>query len=193
MNIKNQDIFFISDLHLGHNNVIDYDNRPFNDVDEMNETIVRNWNNTVDKNSTVFYLGDLYMKMPFDKIKELVHSLNGKIYFILGNHDKLNVIKSLDRFEWISSMSEIYVDDEDGRGGNQQIIMCHFPLLVWNKHHKGSWLLQGHCHHNIKNDNTFYERKVMDVGCNGIDYTPISYKKVKEQMINKQIKIIDHH
>ena len=87
MKIETQNLFFTSDFHLSHANVIKFDNRPFSDLNEMHEAIIENWNNKVSKDDTVFYLGDLYFKGNVKYIKNLVHQLNGKIYFILGNHD----------------------------------------------------------------------------------------------------------
>lgn len=193
MKLQNQNIFFISDFHFGHAKIIEYDNRPFKDVDHMQEELIKNWNSVVDENSTVFYLGDLYMKIPDEKVKEILNRLNGTIHYVLGNHDKFHRIRGLDRFETISNMSSILVRDSDADGGYQRIEMCHFPILVWNKHHKGSWHLHGHCHHSLDKNSEIYKRKVIDVGCNGIDYTPISYNQVKNIMSKKIIYKIDNH
>jgi calcineurin-like phosphoesterase family protein len=193
MKIQNQNVFFISDFHLGHVNILEYDKRPFKDMDHMHEEIIKNWNSVVGTDSIVFYLGDLYMKIPDEKVKEILNQLNGNIHYIMGNHDRFNQIKNLNRFETISDLDSVLVKDENGRGGYQQIEMCHFPLLVWNKHDKGSWHLHGHCHHSLDKSSDFYKRRVMDVGCNGIGYTPISYSQVKKIMNSKTIEQIDHH
>ena len=192
MKILNQNVFFISDLHLGHENILQYDNRPYKDLDEMHNDIVEKWNSVVKTDSTVFYLGDFCMKFS-EQIVELLKSLNGTIHFIMGNHDRFNQIKGFNRFEIITPMLSVLISDSDARGRYQQIEMCHFPLLVWNKHHKGSWHLHGHCHHSLDKNSDYYKRKVIDVGCNGIGYTPISYSEVKEKMSGKIITAIDHH
>ena len=57
LKLDTQDVFFVSDTHLGHANVIKFDGRPFSSVEEMNKAIIDNWNNKVSKNSTVFFLG----------------------------------------------------------------------------------------------------------------------------------------
>ena len=140
MKILNQNVFFISDLHLGHENILQYDNRPYKDLDEMHNDIIEKWNSVVKTDSTVFYLGDFCMKFS-EQIVELLKSLNGTIHFIMGNHDRFNQIKGFNRFEIITPMLSVLISDSDARGRYQQIEMCHFPLLVWNKHHKGSWHL----------------------------------------------------
>jgi calcineurin-like phosphoesterase family protein len=95
--------------------------------------------------------------------------------------------------------TEIGVKDEEslesrGSQGYQKIIMSHYPILSWNKAHHGSWHLHGHCHGSlIKSQQEYYKRKVMDVGCNCIDYTPISYEQVKGIMVKKGVSAVDHH
>ena len=54
--------YYISDLHFGHKNVLKFDNRPFDSVEEMNQTILDNWNNTIKNNDDVYLLGDIFWK-----------------------------------------------------------------------------------------------------------------------------------
>lgn len=199
MKFEKQNIFFISDLHIGHKNVIKFDGRPFADVDEMHVEMIKRWNSVVGPEDIVYFLGDLSFGRS-DLTKWFIHSLNGKIYAITGNHDKLKDLRGLGRFEDVHEYgTEIEVKDEDslssrGSGGYQKIIMCHYPILSWNKSHYGSWQLHGHCHGSlIQHQQEFYKRRVMDVGCNCIDYTPISYEQVKGIMSKKIISGVDHH
>jgi calcineurin-like phosphoesterase family protein len=188
LKLEKQNIFFISDSHFFHANVIGFDNRPFNDVNEMNETMITNWNSVVGEEDTIFYLGDLSFNRKNEANKELVHKLNGKIHFILGNHDDEKEIIKLNRFETVSDYINLKVEDDDGNNGFQNIVMMHYPILSWDKKYYGAWMLHGHCHQNLIESNpTFYENKVLDVGCNGINYTPINYFEVKEIMLNKKI------
>jgi calcineurin-like phosphoesterase family protein len=199
MKYEKQNIFFISDLHVGHKNVIKFDNRPFADVDEMHIEMIKRWNEVVGDDDIVYYLGDLAFARD-ELTKWFIYSLKGKINFILGNHDKMKDIVKFGRWENIHEYgTEINVKDEDtigsrGSNGYQRIIMSHYPILSWNKSHYGSWHLHGHCHGSlIKSNQDYYKRKVMDVGCNVIDYTPISYEKVKGIMVKKGISSVDHH
>jgi calcineurin-like phosphoesterase family protein len=197
LNVDSQNIFFTSDLHLGHANVIKFDGRPFESVEEMNETIIENWNNKVPKNGIVFFLGDLSFKSA-KQTEELFSKLNGTIHIINGNHDRWKVIKGLN-IASIQNMLEIKVLDSDVEekrfNGRQPITLCHYPVLVWDKHHAGAWHLHGHCHQNlIKNGlhDNYYKRRVIDVGTNGHNYTPLSYQDIKDIMIEKEITLIDH-
>jgi calcineurin-like phosphoesterase family protein len=199
MKYEKQNIFFISDLHIGHKNVLKFDGRPFADVDEMHIEMIKRWNEVVDDDDIVYYLGDLAFARD-ELTKWFIYSLKGKINFILGNHDKMKDIIKFGRWENIHEYgTEINVKDEDtigsrGSNGYQRIIMSHYPILSWNKSHYGSWHLHGHCHGSlIKSNQDYYKRKVMDVGCNVIDYTPISYEKVKGIMVKKGISSVDHH
>ena len=81
--------FVIADTHFGHLNVIKYCNRPFIDVNSMDETLIKNWNAVVSKIDTVFVLGDFsfYKK---DKTAEICSKLNGQKILIIGNHDNRN-------------------------------------------------------------------------------------------------------
>lgn len=83
---KNQNIFFTSDLHFNHSNVIKWCNRPFLNVEEMNQSLIDNWNKKVSNKDIVFHLGDLFWKYYNDK--QILDALNGeRIYLIPGNHD----------------------------------------------------------------------------------------------------------
>ncbi len=199
MRYEKQNIFFISDLHIGHKNVIKFDGRPFADVDEMHLEMIKRWNSVVGDEDIVYYLGDLAFCRD-ETTKWFIHSIKGKINFILGNHDKMKDIVKFDRWENIHEYgTEIGIKDDyslvsRGSGGYQKIIMSHYPILSWNKSHYGSWMLHGHCHGSLmKSNQDYYKRKVMDVGCNCIDYTPISYEKVKGIMSKKVISSVDHH
>lgn len=82
-------VFFTSDLHLGHINIIPLCGRPFEDVDDMNEAIVRNWNEDVQEDDVVWVLGDVAMGSFVDSMA-LVRRLNGRKILIPGNHDRIS-------------------------------------------------------------------------------------------------------
>lgn len=79
--------FIIADTHFGHENIIKYENRPFNNVDEMNTKLIKLWNSVVGKNDLVYVLGDFTLSRKIDVIKALVNQLNGRKILIMGNHD----------------------------------------------------------------------------------------------------------
>lgn len=81
-------IYFASDLHLRHRGIIEMQNRPFENVPEMNQALIRNYNAVVHKNDTVYILGDISYHLPLDRANELLSKLNGKKILVKGNYDK---------------------------------------------------------------------------------------------------------
>ena len=79
-------VFVIADTHFWHKNIIDYCDRPFNSVEEMNSTLIKNWNKTVTNNDIVIHLGDVGLG-PKEKIAPIVQSLKGRKILVMGNHD----------------------------------------------------------------------------------------------------------
>ena len=84
-------IYFTADTHFSHTNIIKYCDRPFSSAEEMDEVLIKNWNDTVTKNDTVYVLGDFCFKSK-GRWREILLRLKYKqIFFIKGNHDKKNI------------------------------------------------------------------------------------------------------
>ncbi|MCK5600330.1 metallophosphoesterase family protein [Candidatus Pacearchaeota archaeon] len=158
-------IYFTSDTHFRHKNIIKFCNRPFKSIEEMNETIIENWNKTVSKGDTIYHLGDFGFGHPED-VRKIKERLNGNIEFIFGNHDK----SSIGLFKPRRFMLDIRI-------GEQSIVMCHFAMRTWNKSHFNSWHLYGHSHGSLEGYG-----KSFDVGVDAWNFTPISFEKVKAEM-----------
>ena len=69
------DIYYTSDLHLGHKNIIRLCNRPFGSIEEMDNLLIERWNKKVKKEDTVYILGDLFYKCEIEKVKKILKSL----------------------------------------------------------------------------------------------------------------------
>ena len=82
-----QKTFFIADTHFGHKAIIDYENRPFSSVEEMDEVLISNWNSVVGKDDRVFMLGDFSFYGKRDAIMLILRRLNGRKSLVVGNHD----------------------------------------------------------------------------------------------------------
>jgi calcineurin-like phosphoesterase family protein len=180
--MKMNNIFFTSDTHFGHKNIIEYSERPFRDVNEMDEAMINNWNNTVKSTDEVWHLGDFAFATD-DRVVSIIKRLNGTINFIKGNHDK-TTWRRRNLFNSAQDYREIDV-------GNQKIVMCHYPILSWNKAHRGSWMLHGHCHGSVNYANADTTR--LDVGVDNFVYTPVSFEEVKVIMSKRTFKNVDHH
>ena len=179
-------VFFTSDTHFCHANVVEYSERPFKDVDEMNETLIQNWNAVVPRDGIVFHLGDFC----FGNNKEwngVLDRLNGSIHLILGNHDlRMTGHEFMARFESVQMEKMIHVD-------THWIMLKHFPLLCY-AHERWDWQLYGHIHTNPKNNNILsLERMQMlqprqyDVGVDNNNFTPVSFRQL-EKIIQYQVE-----
>ena len=168
--------FYTSDLHFGHANIIKYCNRPFENADDMNEALVKNWNDKISYEDEVFILGDVF----FTSLKvatELMIRLNGKKYLILGNHDKL-IRKNHTLYSMFNRVyPDLYSENYDGIF----TVMCHFPLLSWERQNYGSFMLHGHTHGGIKFDN---KTRRLDVGVDTNNMMPYEWSEIKRKLGN---------
>ncbi len=139
-------IYYIADLHLGHANVIRFDNRPFANIQEMQKTIIEKWNARVENSDYVYILGD-FIWGPEQSWRELVPKLNGKKVLIQGNHDLKQMsgaTKAL--FKDIKQYKEI-------SDNCRRVILCHYPILMYNKSFDpATYMLCGHVHVTREND-----------------------------------------
>ena len=189
LNFNKDKLFFTSDTHFFHKNIIKYCSRPFANTEEMNEQLVERWNKVVPKDGVVFHLGDFSLTAKEKDLKTLVNKLNGEIHLIIGNHerDALKMISS--RFTTISDICEIYIEDDEITYDEQHIVMCHYPMIVWNGSHRGSWQLFGHVHGGLSNKGEIkHPVTALDVGVDCHNFTPLSYQEVKEKITQQAMK-----
>lgn len=176
--------YFSSDYHLSHHNVIRYDNRPFKDIDHMNKTIITNHNKIVKKTDDVYFLGDFCLGKRKGEVEELLEQFNGNLHFIKGNHDHHDSVKLFGKYG-------VYLGEQKMiKVGDQEIVLNHYSMRVWNKSHHGVWHLYGHSHGSLPDDPNSLS---FDVGCMLHDYKPLEFEQVKEIMSKKQYKPKDHH
>ena len=137
--------FFIADTHFGHRNIINLDNRPFKDTQEMEETMRARWNARVTADDLVYILGDFCWSKDENEWIRILDSLNGAKYLIKGNHDSDNMSKTLiDRFIGVSDYKEI-------RECHTKIILCHYPILAYNNSFKeNTYMIHGHVHNSTQ-------------------------------------------
>lgn len=178
-------VYFISDLHLGHENCLRFDNRPFSSIEEQDETIIRNWNNRVHSNDEVWILGDIGFYR-VDKIVRILKSLKGVKRLCLGNHDGHYMKKQefKDCFEEIVLYKKIHLGKRFG------IICSHYPIPCFDMHRYGWLHLYGHVHSSpewylTQQMKTMIEQsgtpcRMYNVGCMMpyIDYIPRTYEEI---------------
>ena len=139
-------IFYIADAHVQHTNVLRFDNRPFQTIEENDKIIMDNWNSVVGKDDLVYTLGDMHWGKA-DEVYEYVKQLNGRKVCIKGNHTlKQFPAKLKNLFEDICDYKEI---TDNGR----HVILCHYPIPFYKADYNPNvYMLYGHVHTTIEND-----------------------------------------
>ena len=175
-------VWFTSDTHFGHENIIRFCGRPFKNAAEMNEELIRRWNATVPEDGIVFHLGD-FCCGGSKKWNEIMYRLNGRIYLILGNHDMKNIRQGyMGRFEHVTQQMCIRV-------GGQSIILNHNPFLAYGGAYRDVWQLFGHVHSGPRSTTGLDHSRLKylfplqyDVGVDNNDFRPVSFWEVKEKI-----------
>ncbi|RZJ71256.1 metallophosphoesterase family protein [Flavobacterium sp.] len=173
-------LWFTSDHHFGHKNIIKFSNRPFADIDEMNSELIKRWNEKVKPEDIVYHLGDFGLAS-VPKVREILGELNGKIHLVTGNHESV-ALQCADCFESVKDYHELIIPDPEAHAGKRLIVLFHYAMRVWNASHHGSWHLYGHSHNELPDDRTSLS---FDVGVDCHDFYPISYQEVKQIMSRK--------
>ena len=160
-------IFIISDTHFGHEKIIEYCNRPFDNTFIMNQTIINNWNKVVAKNDIVWHLGDVLLGSS-EQLYKIVQQLNGTKYLIRGNHCKSHSDGALLKagFKTVYKYPIIL---------EKKYILSHAPLELA----AGSNFcnIHGHEHSNgpTKTDKNYY-----NVSVEMINYKPLAFNIIKK-------------
>ena len=187
-------IFFTSDTHFGHENIIHFCKRPFSSVEEMDQKLIENWNSVVGSNDYIFHLGDFCFKgsQYWDRI---LNQLNGHKFLILGNHDLKNLKDgAMIKFDWVGMQACIQV-------GGRSIYLNHFPFLCYGGSYRdidnAVYALHGHTHLSLNEmSGKDINRLKMcfptqfDVGVDANNFTPISFNdidnRIREQVAHHQ-------
>lgn len=194
-------IYFTSDQHLNHENVIKFCHRPFNNIEEMNETLIKKWNDKVPRDAIVFHLGD-FAWGGFQAWEKHLSRLNGEIVLIVGNHDIKNLTTTAKTyFKYVTQQMKIEVE-------NRKVYLNHFPMLCYGGTYRDKdsleWQLHGHVHltrETKKNTGKDHERCInslfptqYDVGVDFNNFEPISWAEVNANILtqvenNQNIKL----
>ena len=187
--IHKDKLFFTSDTHWHHENIIKFCNRPWGDIRTHDSALIQNWNSVVPVSGVVFHLGDFAMTARIDYIKELVEQLNGTIYLVMGNHDYRN---RFDREAIVKIFGgrvfdavELTIVDEERTNNHTNFHCTHHPLMFWNR---GSYHLHGHVHggpETTASERVPFHFMRHDVGVDNNGYTPISYNVLMDTFLSK--------
>lgn len=167
-------IYFTADPHFFHENIIKYCNRPFENVKEMNDYIVKQWNSVIQKDDVVWLLGDLALNCTKDEAKSVIEKLHGNIKIVLGNHDHwpMSFYQSLSNVSYVSKYPVIIQDF---------FILSHTPMFVSNN--APYFNIFGHVHNNP--EFTTETEHSLCVSMERWDYKPIQCEALKEYLDKK--------
>lgn len=160
-------MYFSSDLHLGHRGVIKFNNRPFETLDEMHQTIIHNFNSVIKKTDMLYLLGDIAYRIPMDEANALIAKIKGKKILIRGNHDG----------EYDPALFEAVYDYKEFNHQKLKYVLMHYPLMEWNRsRHNSSIHLHGHIHSNGAYNEENRKNGILryDVGVDSHCYYPVS-------------------
>lgn len=167
---------YTADQHFGHKNVIRFDHRPFVDVDEMDATLIKLWNERVGIDDMVYILGDICYrsnKLPSWYLRQL----KGHKVLIIGNHDKVTLDdKSSHKYlEDIQSIMDIK-DKQD------RVVLCHYPMAEWPGFYRNAYHIYGHIHNNKNQAYDIMKQfdKALNAGCMINRYAPASLNELIE-------------
>lgn len=157
-------IYLVADTHFNHNNIIEYCNRPFNDIDEMNDAIVKNWNDVINDDDIVYHLGDFGFGS-LEELKEIFDKLNGRKYLIMGNHD----LRYGKNFFIKLGFIQVY---KKGKHKIGNILLTHYPKKVED----GIFNYYGHIH-NQPEEEIYKDGKHKCISLERTNYKPIRISK----------------
>lgn len=159
-------VWFASDHHFDHVNIIDFAKRPFASVAEMNREMVTRHNDVVQDKDDVYFLGDFAFSDP----RLFLPYMKGRKHLILGNHDQRR-LKQLHGcpFQWIRDVALIEVEE-------QPIFLSHYAHRTWPQSFHGAWHLFGHSHGMVCDHG-----RSTDVGVDCWGYAPVSFDTLRHR------------
>lgn len=161
--------WFTSDTHFGHENILKYSNRPFNTIEDMDKTLIRNWNARVQPEDTIFFLGDFCFNIS-SSFKNYWYALNGTKIMIKGNHDHHNGVNTP-------------ILDMTIKLGGETMLLIHRPSDVGV--FDGKLVLCGHVHNAWKFDRRYIEKDFhidfVNVGVDVWGFRPININEIMDE------------
>lgn len=187
-------IFLISDTHFSHRGIVKFlradgvtKERPWDNIEEMDEALVKNWNSVVRPQDKVYHLGDVVINR---SALPILDRLNGEKVLIKGNHDVFRADEYLKYFKDIRGTHSL--------GGKGEFILSHIPVHPFYVTERWKANIHGHLHSGKvtkpKTDwigdgwNTYdvIDPRYLCVSVEQINYTPISFEEAKKRFEEQQ-------
>lgn len=173
--------YVISDFHLHHDTIIEKCGRPFSSVEEMNDTLITNWNNTVQEDDLIYFLGDMAFATRAQVTQDIIPQLTGNLVFVPGNHDD---IKPSDAEFPVLESCVI-------QHGKYKFWCTHRPSETPDDWHH--WVLHGHVHNNnlYQHPFLFPQQNRVNVSAEVVGYKPRSLDEITS-LLNNRKKLRKH-
>jgi calcineurin-like phosphoesterase family protein len=206
-----QRIYFISDTHFGHANILNFTDRGvrFSSIEDHDQSIIDNINEIVGRKDYLYHLGDFCWESTAKKQTILAKEVLGKIkckniHLILGNHDPMTndgqpredfagLFKSCVTYKVIR-IPETTISSQLLTATKRKVILSHYAIRSWWGMHGGSYHLYGHSHATLPENDT----RSFDVGVDSAailfgEYRPVSSLEVCERLIDRLPRTVDGH
>lgn len=182
--------WFASDHHVYHRKIIEFCHRPFKDLPEMHERMIADHNRVVLPGDRVWFVGDFSFGEP-DETSAVLARMNGQKFLIKGNHDHQRRIHHVNGYAGVFPYRELKFE-------NDHVILCHFPILMWNRAQHGSYHLHGHSHGSIAYPENLRNARIFDVGVDHLfklngNYSPVDWDWLHSRLVGNAFVQIDHH
>ena len=166
--------YYIGDTHFGHENVIRFDERPFENAEAMDQFLIERWNKKVGADDDIYILGDFCYRSEKEPLWYLKR-LHGKKHLIIGNHDRILLKNQKVREEFVSIDQMLFVTDE-----HEKLVLCHYPLAEWNQYFRGAYHIYGHIHGKREGGYRYLEdeERALNAGCMVNYYEPVTLKEL---------------
>jgi calcineurin-like phosphoesterase family protein len=183
-------LWFISDTHFFHENIIKYCNRPFDNSTDMNSQLIINWNTCVGEDDDIIIAGDFIHSRNLEYITHILASLSGRKWLVMGNHDYQNKLERplvVDQLEnRVYDSMDFQVEDDELEDGFMKFHITHYPCEYWTR---GAVHLHGHVHSgplSTSSEKLNFKPLRYDIGVDNNMFNPISYEEIKI-IITKQL------
>ncbi len=173
--------FYTSDTHFCHTNILHMQPRPFDSIEQHDETMISRWNAVVGPDDIVYHLGDFAMGLnDADRIRGIFNRLNGRKYLVYGNHDLRragDLHPTIAGLDWAARPEALMFVKDEG----QHVVLSHYAQRAWQGHAKGHWHFYGHAHGRLE---SFGRSRDVGVDLPDVAFTPRTFRELTKGMLD---------
>lgn len=183
--------FFTSDTHAFHKRIVEFTNRGIEtNIEGHTDWLVNKINSSVKAGDLLYILGDVAFSNDFHKVAEFLERINGQKIVVKGNHDDTSLLEDLADYGVIQKWDHIVTT----KVKDNHVVMCHYPIMSWDRQRYGSWHLHGHSHGNLSESKGL----MLDVGIDNSynlfgTHKVFSEDDIENFMLSQKIHVADAH